>query len=67
MAFSSDIPKSYASDVAAALKSIKVLIYNGQNDILVNTAGVLQYLNGLNWSGASQWKKTNKQIWTLYG
>jgi hypothetical protein len=40
---------SYATDVVIALKNTKVLIYNGQNDVVVNTAGVLQYLNSLNW------------------
>lgn len=44
-----------------------MLIYNGQNDVVVNTAGVLQYLNGLNWEGIGAWKRTIKQIWTRYG
>lgn len=39
----------------------------GQNDVVVNTAGVLQYLNGLNWEGIGAWKRTIKQIWTRYG
>lgn len=46
------------------LNNIKVLIYNGQNDVVVNTAGVLQYLNSLNWPGIQQWKRAPKQIWT---
>ncbi len=48
-------------------KRIRVLIYNGQDDFVVNTAGVLAYLNGLNWSGIPQWKRTSKKIWRLYG
>lgn len=66
-AFSADISQSYAHDVATLLKSIKVLIFNGQNDVVVNTGGVLQYLNGLNWEGTPQWRRADKQIWTLYG
>lgn len=50
-----------------ALRNIKVLIYNGQNDVVVNNAGVLQYLNSLNWEGINQWKRTQKQIWTRSG
>lgn len=46
---------------------MKVLIYNGQNDVVVNNAGVLQYLNSLGWTGIGQWKRQQKQIWTLYG
>ena len=48
-AFGKDVSRSYASDVVSILRKIKVLIYNGQNDVVVNTAGVLQYLNSLNW------------------
>lgn len=66
-AFGQDISKSYAQDVVTALRNIKVLIFNGQNDVVVNTAGVLQYINGLSWEGIAQWKKTNKKIWTRYG
>jgi len=43
------------------------LIYNGQDDVVVNTAGVLQYINSLNWEGIAQWKRTQKQIWTIHG
>lgn len=64
-AFGPDISRSYASDVITALNNIKVLIYNGQNDVVVNTAGVLQYLNSLNWPGIQQWKRAPKQLWTI--
>lgn len=47
--FKADITKSYASDVIILLRNMQVLIYNGQDDFVVNTAGVLQYLNSLNW------------------
>jgi carboxypeptidase C (cathepsin A) len=66
-AFGNDISRSYAADVVVALRNIKVLIYNGQNDLVVNTPGVLQYINSLNWEGTGQWKRTAKQIWTRYG
>jgi carboxypeptidase C (cathepsin A) len=49
-AFGPDISRSYAADVATVLNNVPVLIYNGQNDVVVNTAGVLQYLNTLRWS-----------------
>jgi len=51
-AFGGDISKSYASDVATIIGRLRVLIYNGQNDVVVNTAGVLQYINSLTWVGA---------------
>lgn len=65
--FAEDISRSYEGDVALALRSIKVLIYNGQEDVVVNTAGVLQYLNSLNWEGTARWKRAKKEIWTIHG
>jgi carboxypeptidase C (cathepsin A) len=46
---------------------MRVLIYNGQNDIIVNTAGVLNYLNTLDWHGLRAWSRTEKQQWILNG
>ena len=66
-AFGADISKSYASDVSTMLLMTKVLIYNGQNDVVVNTAGVLHYLNNLKWNGAQLWRNTEKRIWTSMG
>ena len=65
--FADDFSRSYSNDLITALRSIKVLIYNGQNDFLVNTAGVLQYINSLNWEGIQQWKRSEKHIWTING
>ena len=56
--FRNDISKSYVADVLAFLEKTKVLIYNGQNDVVVNNAGVLQYVNSLQWSGINYWKRT---------
>ena len=49
------------------LRNIGVLIYNGQDDYVVNTAGVLQYLNSLAWEGTASWKRAKKEKWTIYG
>lgn len=43
---------------------INTLIYNGQNDFIVNTPGVLAYLNSMEWQFAKQWKAQQKTIWT---
>ena len=47
--FQVDITRSYAGEVISLLKRRPVLIYNGQDDFVVNTPGVLNYLNSLNW------------------
>lgn len=64
IAFDGDVTVSYAEDMAYCLKQLRVLIYNGQFDFVVNTAGVLQYLNSLNWNGLNGWKRAKKQVWT---
>jgi carboxypeptidase C (cathepsin A) len=67
-AFDADISRSYAGDVAWLLKNnARVLIYNGQDDFVVNTPGVLNYLNSLNWVSTGNWKRTRKQVWTIRG
>lgn len=49
------------------LRNIRVLIYNGQDDYVVNTAGVMQYLNSLQWERINVWKRAAKQKWTIQG
>lgn len=59
--------RSYASDVVTMLRHIRVCIYNGQDDYVVNTAGVLQYLNSLGWENIASWKRAKKEKWTIAG
>lgn len=59
-AFQEDISMSYAYEVGYTLRRIRVLIYNGQDDFVVNTPGVLAYLNGINWEGIPQWQRKTK-------
>ena len=44
-----------------------MLIFNGQDDYVVNTAGVLQYLNSLGWENIAAWKRAKKENWTVGG
>lgn len=43
------------------------MYYNGQEDYIVNTPGVLNFLNSLNWIGIEDWKEEKKQIWKIHG
>jgi len=66
--FSADISTSYKRSLERILSlRLKVLIYNGQNDFIVNTAGVLTYLNTLEWPLSKQWRNTKKKNWEEYG
>jgi len=42
----------------------KVLIYNGQNDIILSAPNCENFLKTVNWPGAAQWQK-NKINWYL--
>jgi len=64
-AFGKDITKSVTNDVVEVVRRVKTLIYNGQNDVVVNTPGVLQYLNSLQWENINMWKRAPKQVWTI--
>lgn len=48
-AFGNDITKTVVDSVVRVLRKTKVLIYNGQNDVVVNTPGVLHYLSSIDW------------------
>jgi len=63
--FSADLSLSYRKELEKLLnRGVKTLIYNGQNDFIVNTPGVLAYLNALEWDGAKQWRSSSKRIWS---
>lgn len=50
-AFCDDLSRSFKPQLQRVLnRGIRTLIYNGQNDFIVNTAGVLNYLNTLQWT-----------------
>ncbi len=63
-AFNADLSKSFKPQLQRILDmDIKTLIYNGQNDFIVNTAGVLTYLNTVKWKNGKQWRSTKKTMW----
>ncbi|EGG18539.1 peptidase S10 family protein [Cavenderia fasciculata] len=46
------------------LARIRVLLYNGQFDLICNHVGTTEYLDVLEWSGAAEWKAANSSVWT---
>ena len=66
--FNADLSSSYKRELQNILnRNLRVMIYNGQNDFIVNTPGVLNYLNTLNWEHAKRWKAQTKTIWKEFG
>lgn len=41
--------------------NIKIIVYNGVFDFLVNTAGTVMWLDNLKWNRTLEWQETNKQ------
>jgi cathepsin A (carboxypeptidase C) len=66
--FSEDLASSYAEDLAFVLNAnVRVLLYNGQNDYIVNTASVLDYLDSLSWRHGGRWKNSKQTTFHEYG
>ena len=62
-----DITQSLASAVADLLQHYKVLIYNGQLDIIVAYPLTENYLQNLVWPGAEAYKKAVRKQWRVGG
>lgn len=60
-----DIMQSLAVLVADLANHYKVLIYNGQLDIIVAYPLTENYLQNLKWSGAEKYKTAKRKIWRV--
>ena len=76
LSFYNDISQSYADNITYLLTNpinpIPVLLYNGQDDIIVNTPGALAWINEMNWYGNTGFKQATRLEWlapngTSYG
>ena len=61
----SDIMQSLAVLIADLVDHYKVLIYNGQLDIIVAYPLTENYLQNLKWSGAQKYKTAKRKIWRV--
>lgn len=62
-----DIMKSVVPLVEELLENYRVLVYNGQLDIIVAYPLTLEYLQNLKWSGAEEYKTAKRSIWKVMG
>ena len=60
-----DIMQSMAVLVSDLLEHYRVLIYNGQLDIIVAYPLTENYLQNLKWSGAQKYKTATRKIWKV--
>ena len=47
------------------LDSYRVLIYNGQRDIILSAPQCQNFLHSLQWSGSKQWQQARKVVWKV--
>jgi carboxypeptidase C (cathepsin A) len=65
--FIADITVSFADAIKQLAGNVKILIYNGQDDIIINTPGQENWLWNLQWPRSQDITQADKQLWTLNG
>lgn len=66
--FSADITQGFISTMMPyVLSNIKVLIYNGQDDFIINTAGVENFIANLKWSKTVDFLRSRRSVWNVVG
>jgi carboxypeptidase C (cathepsin A) len=64
--YAGDIANSTAPLLDYILNSgIKVLLYAGQNDFIVNSPGIATMISALNWSGVSSFESAQRKVWMV--
>lgn len=62
-----DITRSEADKIVVLAEHYKLLIYNGQLDIIVAYPLTENYLRQLKWSGSAKYKKAKRKLWIVDG
>eukprot|EP01100_Stratorugosa_tubuloviscum_P010006 TRINITY_DN423_c0_g3_i1.p1 TRINITY_DN423_c0_g3~~TRINITY_DN423_c0_g3_i1.p1 ORF type:complete len:460 (-),score=215.31 TRINITY_DN423_c0_g3_i1:120-1499(-) len=57
--------RSVAEIIPTLLDNYRVMIYNGQNDIILGPVAMERFLRTVNWSGKDQYLKADRAIWRL--
>ncbi|CAG9773207.1 unnamed protein product [Ceutorhynchus assimilis] len=60
---SNDIPKSVAPWVSELLSYYRLLIFNGQLDVVVPYSSTVNYLQNLNFSSSAEYAKAERELW----
>ena len=60
-----DISKSYADELAEVIRKYKVLLFNGQLDIIVAPVFTENFISKLKWEGVNAYLKAPKKIWKV--
>ena len=66
-ALSDDVPQSITGLFPFILNNTRVLLYEGQDDLILNSVGAETWIAQLQWYGQSQYLVAPKQVWTVDG
>ena len=62
-----DIGKSVKGLFPYLLQHLKVLLYNGQDDLIISTSGAENWIDSIPWPGQAGFAATGKTVWTVQG
>lgn len=57
-------PYNYVVEDLLNKNTLPIIIYNGQDDLIVTNAGTMSWVEKLQWSGASEFTSMNFNLWT---
>ena len=60
-----DVPQSVTDQLIEVIRNYKVLLYNGQLDIIVAPVFTENFLSKLKWEGVNSYLKAPKKIWKV--
>ncbi|XP_036897128.1 probable serine carboxypeptidase CPVL [Sturnira hondurensis] len=61
-----DLFSSVTPQLVELMNNYKVLLYNGQLDILAMASLTERYLNTINWKGSQEYRKAERKIWKIF-
>ena len=62
-----DIGKSVKGLFPYLLQHLKVLLYNGQDDLIISPSGAENWIDSIPWPGQAGFAATGKTVWTVQG
>lgn len=66
LAFSADITQGFVTNwMPYLLSNLRVMVYNGQDDLLINTRGVENWFPAINWPYMQGFLKSRKILWKM--
>jgi vitellogenic carboxypeptidase-like protein len=66
-ALANDIPQSITGLFPYLLNNTRVLLYEGQDDLILNSVGAETWISQLQWYGQTEYLSAPKEVWVVGG